>query len=206
MHGDPSTIEVLDALATPVLQVAGDGRIRHANEAAGRWLRVGRKRLIGLPLAALERDGQAVTAALAQTDGSPHLLRRVQLAFPGANESLFADLWLSPVADGTWCEAHPVDEFAGSDPSRAGGVVRAGAVRPAGDDDARGREPLPVGAELAHPVVQLVGDVALAAAEQRAGAAGDQAAERLLGDLHAAADQAGLPRVLDRAQPADRVI
>ena len=117
MHGDPSTIEVLDALATPVLQVAGDGRIRHANEAAGRWLRVGRKRLIGLPLAALERDGQAVTAALAQTDGSPHLLRRVQLAFPGANESLFADLWLSPVADGTWCEAHPVDEFAGSDPS-----------------------------------------------------------------------------------------
>ena len=117
MQGDSSMIEVLDALATPVLQVAGDGRIRQANEAAGRWLRVGRKRLIGLPLAALERDGQAVMNALAQTDGSQHLLRRVQLAFPGSHESLFADLWLSPVADGVWCEAHPVDEFPGADPS-----------------------------------------------------------------------------------------
>ena len=117
MQADPSKTELLDELATPVLQVAADGRIRLANEAAGRWLRVGRKRLIGLPLAALERDGQAVMSALAQTDGSPHLLRRVQLAFPGSHEPLFADLWLSPVADGVWCEAHPVDEFPGTDPS-----------------------------------------------------------------------------------------
>ena len=78
MQGDPSTIEVLDALATPVLQVAADGRIRHANEAAGRWLRVGRKRLVGLPLAALERDGQAVTAALAEAVLGP-LCRRETL-------------------------------------------------------------------------------------------------------------------------------
>jgi two-component system nitrogen regulation sensor histidine kinase GlnL len=41
----------------------------------------------------------------------------VQLAFPGSHEPLFADLWLSPVADGVWCEAHPVDEFPGTDPS-----------------------------------------------------------------------------------------
>ena len=117
MQADPSKTELLDELATPVLQVAADGRIRLANEAAGRWLRVGRKRLIGLPLAALERDGQAVMSALAQTDGSQHLLRRVQLAFPGSHEPLFADLWLSPVTDGVWCEAHPVDEFPGTDPS-----------------------------------------------------------------------------------------
>ena len=117
MQDAPTTLDVLDALATPVLQVGGDGRIRLANEAAARWLRVGRKRLLGLPLAALEREGQAVAGALAQSDGNPHLLRRVQLAFPGSNEALFADLWLSPIADGAWCEAHPVDEFAGSDPS-----------------------------------------------------------------------------------------
>jgi two-component system nitrogen regulation sensor histidine kinase GlnL len=117
MQDAPTTLDVLDALATPVLQVGGDGRIRLANEAAARWLRVGRKRLLGLPLAALEREGQAVAGALAQSDGNPHLLRRVQLAFPGSNEALFADLWLSPIADGAWCEAHPVDEFPGADPS-----------------------------------------------------------------------------------------
>ncbi|HPM56190.1 MAG TPA: PAS domain-containing protein, partial [Thermomonas sp.] len=98
MQDAPTTLDVLDALATPVLQVGGDGRIRLANEAAARWLRVGRKRLLGLPLAALEREGQAVAGALAQSDGNPHLLRRVQLAFPGSNEALFADLWLSPIA------------------------------------------------------------------------------------------------------------
>ena len=117
MQDAPTTLDVLDALATPVLQVGGDGRIRLANEAAARWLRVGRKRLLGLPLAALEREGQAVAGALAQSDGNPHLLRRVQLAFPGSNEALFADLWLSPIAEGAWCEAHPVDEFPGADPS-----------------------------------------------------------------------------------------
>ncbi|MEG3049012.1 MAG: PAS domain-containing protein, partial [Thermomonas sp.] len=53
MQGDSPNLEVLDVLATPVLQVGGDGRIRLANEAAARWLRVGRKRLLGLPLAAL---------------------------------------------------------------------------------------------------------------------------------------------------------
>lgn len=116
MQGDPAN-ELLDELATPVVRVGDDGRIRQANEAAGRWLRVGRKRLLGLPLAALEREGQAVATALAQSDGNPHLLRRVQLAFPGSHEPSFADLWLSPVADGAWCEAHPVDEFPGSDPS-----------------------------------------------------------------------------------------
>ena len=117
MLGHPSTLDVLDALATPVLQIASNGRILQANEAAGRWLRVGRRRLVGLPLAALEREGQAISVVLAQTDGSPRLMRRVQVAFPGSNEPLFADLWFTPVVDGVWCEAHPVDEFAGSDPS-----------------------------------------------------------------------------------------
>ena len=49
---------LLDTLATPVLRLDASGIIRNANRAAGQWLGVGRRRMIGLPASALERDSQ----------------------------------------------------------------------------------------------------------------------------------------------------
>lgn len=112
----------LDALATPVLRLAANGTIRNANRAAGQWLGVGRRRLIGLPASALERDSQQLALALEQTAGDALRLRRMPMAFPGHEDLHFADLLLSPILDpdvaGYWLEAHPVDEFPGNDPAR----------------------------------------------------------------------------------------
>src|SRR5690606_14526297 len=113
---------VLDALATPVLQLDAAGMIRHANRAAGQWLGVGRRRLIGLPASALERDSERLALALEQASGAALRLRRMPMVFPGHDELCFADVLLSPVADdagaGYWLEVHPVDEFPGDDPAR----------------------------------------------------------------------------------------
>ena len=113
---------VLDTLATPVLQLDASGTIRNANHAAGQWLGVGRRRLLGVPASALERDSQRLAAALGQAGSDPQRLRRMPMAFPGQDNLHFADLMLSPLADadaaGYWLEAHPVDEFPGEDPAR----------------------------------------------------------------------------------------
>lgn len=113
---------MLDALATPVLQLDVTGSIRNANRAAGQWLGVSRRRLIGLPASALERDTQRLASALEQAAGDALRLRRMPMAFPGHEDMHFADLLLSPLVDGEiagyWLEAHPVDEFPGDDPAR----------------------------------------------------------------------------------------
>lgn len=113
----------LDALATPVLQLDATGAIRSANRAAGHWLGVGRRRLIGLPVSALERNSQRLVLALEQTDDNGLRLRRMSMAFPGHEDLHFADLLLSPITGDTddggyWLEVHPVDEFPGDDPAR----------------------------------------------------------------------------------------
>ena len=114
---------LLDALATPVLQLAADGRICSANSAAGHWLGVGRRRLLGVPASALERDSQRLALALEQAGGQAQRLRRMPMAFPGHDDLHFADILLSPAAGsdadgGHWLEVHPVDEFPGDDPAR----------------------------------------------------------------------------------------
>ena len=114
-----STPDTLDELVTPLLRLDAAGAIVEANQAAGRWLGVGRRRLLGTPAAALERDTQALAQALQQTLDAPLRLRRVALAFPGSDELHFADLWLvSRDAGGYWLEAHVVDEFPGEDPAQ----------------------------------------------------------------------------------------
>ena len=113
---------ILDALATPVLRLDAAGTIRNANRAAGQWLGVGRRRLIGLPASALERDSQRLAAVIGPVAGDALRLRRMPMAFPGNDDLHFADLLLSPTAavgdSGYWLEAHPVDEFPGDDPAR----------------------------------------------------------------------------------------
>jgi two-component system nitrogen regulation sensor histidine kinase GlnL len=107
-------------LSTPVLAVGADGVVADANPACAQWLGVGVRRLPGLPLAALEFEGDALARWLDEAPGGDQArLRRLPLAFPGLAPR-FADVWLSRLQDGGWLlEAHPVDEFPGEDPVAA---------------------------------------------------------------------------------------
>ncbi|HOV96483.1 MAG TPA: ATP-binding protein [Thermomonas sp.] len=117
-------LDTLDELTTPLLRLDAAGQVVDANLAAGRWLGVSRRRLLGTPAVALERDAQVLAdglrVALHQGHDAPLRLRRVALAAPGSAELHFADLWLSPCeAGGCWLEAHPVDEFAGDEQAQS---------------------------------------------------------------------------------------
>ena len=108
----------LDLLSTPVAWTDADGRIAGANAACARWLGVSAKRLAGLPLAALEFEGDAVVRAISG-QGEGARLRRIPLAYPGAEVPRFADVALTArEGGGWWLEAHPVDEFPGDDPAQ----------------------------------------------------------------------------------------
>ena len=114
-----SDLATFDALTTPVAWIGADGALAGANQAFARWLGVGARRLPGLPVAALESEGERLAQWLADPGDDAVRLRRVALAFPG-NAPGFADLVLSPrEAGGWWLEAHPVDEFPGEDPVQA---------------------------------------------------------------------------------------
>jgi two-component system nitrogen regulation sensor histidine kinase GlnL len=80
------------------------------------------RRLPGLPLAALETEGDALAHALDETGSNREFarLRRVPMAFPGTGIPRFADLLLARREDGGWwLEAQPVEEFPGEDPAVA---------------------------------------------------------------------------------------
>ena len=104
-------------LATPLLQADAQARVLGGNPALAQWLGVSGKRLAGLPLAALEFDGDLLAQRLAPGAArAPARLPRLALAFPGGPPR-FADVLLAITADGGWqLEAHPVDEFPGGDP------------------------------------------------------------------------------------------
>src|SRR5580765_544617 len=104
-------------LTTPLAWTDGDGRIVGCNPAFARWLGVGVRRPLGLPLVSLEAGGDVLASALHQDeeDGAPRRLRRVPMQVPVVGEPHFADLWLSPFDGGWLLEVHPVDEFAQRD-------------------------------------------------------------------------------------------
>src|SRR5690606_41295926 len=105
-----------DALTTPVAWIGADGALAGANQAFARWLGVGARRLPGLPLAALESDGERLAQWLADPGDDAVRLRRLALAFPG-NPPGFADLVLSPrEAGGWWHVAAPCAHFPGAGP------------------------------------------------------------------------------------------
>jgi len=107
-------------LSTPVLAVGADGFVAEANPACAQWLGVGARRLSGVPLPALEFEGEVLARWLDASAGLDQAhLRRLPLAFPGMAPR-FADLWLTRLEGGGWLlEAHPVDEFPGEDPVAA---------------------------------------------------------------------------------------
>ncbi|HEY4531320.1 MAG TPA: ATP-binding protein [Luteimonas sp.] len=109
-----------ESLSTPVLGIGADGIIATANPACAHWLGISARRLPGLPLAALEFEGDALSRLLAPD--MPHesaRLPRLALAYPGGT-ARFASALLTARADGGWLlELHPVDEFPGEDPVAA---------------------------------------------------------------------------------------
>src|SRR3546814_10907494 len=120
MPSAPSLPPDLDTLATPLAWAQGDGMMTGCNPAFARWPGVGARRLHGVPLAALEFEGDSLARWLAAGVQQEQVrLRRLPLAFPGAS-SRFADVWLGALEGGGWLlEAHPVDEFTGEDPVAA---------------------------------------------------------------------------------------
>ena len=129
MHRSPDP--AFDQLSTPVLSVSAGGVVEAGNVASGQWFGVSLRRLAGLPLAALEGDGDALVGALAVDADAPSpkaavadaigaiRLPRLALAWPGASPR-FADAWLTARDGGGWLlELHPVEEFPGGDPVAA---------------------------------------------------------------------------------------
>ena len=111
----------LEQLATPMAWGDADGVVRGCNPAFARWLGVGRRRLLNLPLASLEAHGERIAAWFAHVDAATAAprLRRVAMALPGSGEPRVADLWLTTIDSGWLMEAHPVDEFADGDAGAA---------------------------------------------------------------------------------------
>ena len=179
-----------DDLATPLAWIGADANLAGCNLAFSRWLGVGRRRVLGQPLAALEREGARLAAALAAAPGdaaalAPQRLRRVALGLPG-EPPRFADLWLSPQGDGGWwLEAHPVPEFDGATDQALPAAMSAAF---------RG-----LAHELRNPLAGLKGAAQLLARRHR----GDADASELLGLVDAEVDR--LAALLDRLlspQPA----
>ena len=121
----------LEQLATPMAWGDADGVLRGCNPAFARWLGVGRRRLLNLPLASLEAQGERIAAWFAHVDAATAAprLRRVAMALPGSGEPRFADLWLTAIDSGWLVEAHPVDEFADGDAGAALPAAVAAALK-----------------------------------------------------------------------------
>ena len=105
-------LPALDLLSTTVAWADPQGRTVGLNAAFARWLGISVRRLIGLPLAALELDGNAMARFLDNSGRDVLRLHRIALGFPG-EAPRFADGWLSRIEGGWLLEAHPVDADAG---------------------------------------------------------------------------------------------
>jgi two-component system nitrogen regulation sensor histidine kinase GlnL len=115
------TDPALDSLNTPVAWFDGGAQLVGCNRAFASWLGVGARRLLGLPIAALDCEDGRLQPLLARLPDAGEAMRvhRARLAFPGGSEH-FAELWLSRIGESGVCvEAHPADEFPGEDPATA---------------------------------------------------------------------------------------
>jgi len=184
MPPDPAVS--LDLLATPVAWADADGRLLGGNPAFASWLGISPRRLPGLPLVALEVEGESLARLLdGPSDRDFARLRRLPLAFPGTDTPRFADVSLTRRGDGWLMEAHPVEEFPGEDPALALPSALSAALRG-------------LAHELRNPLAGLKG-----AAQLLARRAGDDDARELTGLIGAEVDRlaALLDRLLSPAPP-----
>jgi two-component system nitrogen regulation sensor histidine kinase GlnL len=177
MSADPAVS--VDQLATPVAWADATGCLLGANAAFASWLGVSPRRLAGLPMAALEVQGEALARLLVEVPARDIArLRRLPLAFPGTDVPRFADVSLGRHADGWLLEAHPVEEFPGDDPALALPSALSAALRG-------------LAHELRNPLAGLKG-----AAQLLARRAADDDARELTGLIGAEVDR--LAALLDR--------
>lgn len=182
--GTPTAAVDYDLLSTPLAWADARGVVESVNVAFARWLGVSAKRLPGMPLQALEVGGDAIARCLHEPAPRDLVrMRRLPLAFPGA-EPQFADVWLTRREPSGWLlEAHPVDEFPGDDPIAALPSALSAALRG-------------LAHELRNPLAGLKGAAQLLA--RRAGGAGhfDASARELTGVIESEVER--LTQLLDR--------
>jgi len=120
-----------DGLATPVLWADSNNVVRGCNAAFAGWLGSSARRLLELPLSALDaEDGRLAQVLARQGERSDSVrVRRARLRAPSGTER-FADLLLTRERDGAvLLEAHPTDEFPGEDPATALPAALSAALR-----------------------------------------------------------------------------
>ncbi len=110
-------LPAFDRLATPVLRVAADDRIDYANPAAGSWLGLGQRRLLGQPLALLAGSDPALQTLCRRAQLDAGLVRAHRVRFDTQADPRFAHVLARADAASVWLELHPVEEFPGEDPA-----------------------------------------------------------------------------------------
>ncbi|MCC6756857.1 MAG: PAS domain-containing sensor histidine kinase [Arenimonas sp.] len=111
---------VFDHLATPILWLDGQARVRDCNAAFSGWLSVGKRRLQGVEIDVLDREAPRLRDLCGQCRLSEERMQalRLQLGFAGVKDR-FADAIVVREAEGWRIEWHPRAEFEGEDPALA---------------------------------------------------------------------------------------
>lgn len=110
----------VDHLATPILWLDGQARVRECNAAFSGWLAVGKRRLQGTDIDVLDREAPRLRDLCGQCRLPEERMQalRLQLGFAGVRDR-FADAIVVREAAGWRIEWHPRAEFEGEDPALA---------------------------------------------------------------------------------------
>ena len=109
-----------DHLATPILWLDGQARVRDCNVAFSGWLSVGKRRLQGVDIDVLDREAPRLRDLCGQCRLPEERMQalRLQLGFAGVKDR-FADAIVVRETEGWRIEWHPRAEFEGEDPALA---------------------------------------------------------------------------------------
>ncbi len=113
-------LAAFDHLATPILWLDGQARVRDCNAAFSGWLSVGKRRLQGVDIDVLDREAPRLRDLSGQCRLPEERMQalRLQLGFAGVKDR-FADAIVVREAEGWRIEWHPRAEFEGEDPALA---------------------------------------------------------------------------------------
>ena len=99
MHGPPTPGQILEQLATPLVLLDRELRIRWVNPAFARWLGLSARRFVQQPLSALNADPAELADLLDRAGDSAEPVRaqRVRL-LPTPEREVFADALVTSLA------------------------------------------------------------------------------------------------------------